>query len=169
MEIPAGVQAQLSGNDLKVSAAGMENSRHFRSAEISLKKEGSRIEVWANTSRRSVLAEARSVASHVKNMVDGLSKPFEYKLEIVYSHFPLNVAVKDKNVEINNLGGAKHPKKARIIGESKVVVKGKDITVTGPNKEHVGQTAANMEQAARIKGKDIRVFQDGIYITAKPE
>ena len=46
-------------------------------------------------------------------------------------------------------------------------VKGKEITVTGHNKEDVGQTSANLEQASRIKGRDIRVFQDGIYRISK--
>ena len=35
------------------------------------------------------------------------------------------------------------------------------------NAEHVGQTMANLEQATKIKGRDPRVFQDGIYLTSK--
>ena len=34
----------------------------------------------------------------------------------------------------------------------------------GVDKEEVGQTALNIEQATRIKGKDPRVFQDGCYL-----
>jgi len=169
VEIPAGVQAELAGNDVKVTASGKANSRHFRSTGIAMKKDGEKIEIWALSERRNVLAEAKSVATHIRNMFSGLSKPYEYKLEIVYSHFPMNIKVMDKVVEIYNLGGAKHPRKAKIVGDSKVTVKGKDISVTGQSKEAVGQTAANMEQATKIKGKDIRVFQDGIYITAKPQ
>src|SRR3989344_4589325 len=165
VEVPAGVHAELSGNEVKVSASGKTSAREFKATDIFIKKEGTKIEVWAKSEKRNILAQARSASSHIRNMMAGLGKPYEYKLEIVYSHFPLNIAIKDKHVEINNLGGAKHPRKAKIVGDSKVTVKGKDVTVTGSSKEHTGQTAANMEQAARIKGKDIRVFQDGIYIT----
>jgi len=167
IEIPEGVQVELSGNDIKVSANGKENSRHFKSTNAILKKVDSKIEVWSTSERKNVVAECKTVGSHIKNLMHGLQNEFVYKLEIVYSHFPMNVTVKDKVVEINNLGGAKHPRKAKITGQTKVKVEGKNITVTGQNKEDAGQTAANMEQATKIKGKDIRVYTDGIYITEK--
>jgi large subunit ribosomal protein L6 len=45
---------------------------------------------------------------------------------------------------------------------------GKDeVTITGIDKEHVGQTMANIEQATRVRGFDIRIFQDGIYLVDK--
>lgn len=167
IEIPEGIQAELYGNDLTVKADGKENSRHFKSTIFSLKKVNNTIEVYSKSERKNLLAEVKTVASHIKNMIKGIKEDYEYKLEVVYSHFPMNVSVKDGFVEINNLAGAKHPRKAKILGKSKVEVKGKDITVKGHNKEDVGQTAANMEQATKIKGKDIRIYQDGIYITQK--
>jgi len=167
IEIPQGVQAELRGNELSVKAGGKESSRKFKSTYVILKKVENKIEVYSTSDRKNDLAESLSIASHIKNMLKGLGQEYEYKLEVVYSHFPMNVTVKEGFVEINNLAGAKHPRKARIVGKSKVDVKGKDITVKGHNKEHVGQTAANMEQATKIRGKDIRIYHDGIYITQK--
>jgi len=47
------------------------------------------------------------------------------------------------------------------------MVKGDDIIVEGINIENVGQTAANIQLATKIKDKDPRVFQDGIYVYEK--
>ncbi|MEC7431143.1 MAG: 50S ribosomal protein L6, partial [Candidatus Thermoplasmatota archaeon] len=44
-----------------------------------------------------------------------------------------------------------------------------DVTVSGSDREKVGQTAANIERACKIKKRDRRVFQDGIYIVSKGE
>jgi large subunit ribosomal protein L6 len=41
------------------------------------------------------------------------------------------------------------------------------VTLWGVNKEEVAQSAANIEQATRIRRYDPRVFQDGIYIVRK--
>jgi len=41
--------------------------------------------------------------------------------------------------------------------------------VKGVSVEDVGQTAANVEQATRIKRKDQRIFLDGVYIYHKEE
>jgi len=38
------------------------------------------------------------------------------------------------------------------------------VIVEGIDIEHVGQTAANIELATKVKDKDRRVFADGIYI-----
>ena len=46
-------------------------------------------------------------------------------------------------------------------------VKGDTVIVTGIDKELVGQTMANIEQATKVRGFDIRVFQDGIYLVEK--
>ena len=44
-----------------------------------------------------------------------------------------------------------------------------DIIVEGVNLEDVSQTAANIEQATRVRNKDPRVFLDGIYVYERNE
>ena len=46
-------------------------------------------------------------------------------------------------------------------------VDGEDVYFIGPDKETLGQTAANVKRACRIRKKDPRVFQDGVYLYKK--
>jgi len=45
--------------------------------------------------------------------------------------------------------------------------KGKEVFVRGPDKDAVGQTAANIEAQSVVSNKDRRVFQDGIFLVEK--
>jgi large subunit ribosomal protein L6 len=90
-------------------------------------------------------------------------------MKIVYAHFPMTVKVKGNLINIDNFLGERSPRVAKIMGDVKVSVKGEDVTITGINKEDVGQTMANIEQATKIKRRDPRVFQDGIYLVDKTQ
>src|SRR5213592_3905829 len=63
--------------------------------------------------------------------------------------------------------GERSPRVARIIPGVKITVKGADVTLEGPDLAAVSQTAANIENCTKIRNKDIRIFQDGVYITKK--
>jgi large subunit ribosomal protein L9e len=56
----------------------------------------------------------RTITSHITNMMIGVTKGFEYKMKLVYAHFPINVdcqkteGSKIKNrIEIRNYLGQK--------------------------------------------------------------
>ena len=124
--------------------------------------------VDAVSSRKEQKAMVGTFTSHIKNMIKGVNEGFECKMSIVYSHFPMQVKVDGKSFIIGNFLGEKKPRVAKILGETKVKVSGNEVTITGINKEDVGQTAANIEQKTKIRRFDPRVFQDGIYIVQKP-
>ncbi|MEM2947639.1 MAG: 50S ribosomal protein L6, partial [Candidatus Bathyarchaeia archaeon] len=63
----------------------------------------------------------------------------------------------------------RNPRKAKIVGNAKVRVSGDDVVVQGINLEEVSQTAANIEQATKVRRKDPRVFLDGLYLYEKSE
>ena len=104
-------------------------------------------------------------------MVKGLDEGFEYRLKAVFSHFPMTLKVEGNKLTITNMLGEKVPRVAKLPwtpSEVQVKIEGKsDIIVTGADREKVGQTAANIERACKVKKRDPRVFQDGIYITSK--
>jgi large subunit ribosomal protein L6 len=165
--LPEGMQAEAAGQRVTLRLNGRENSRLFKVGGISFKQSGNSLEVEAVPATRKMNARLKTVVGHLQNMVRGLGKNFEYKLAIVFSHFPMSVSVKGDTVEINNFAGEKNPRRARILPGVQAEVKGKEIFLRGHDKEAVGQTAANLEKATRLRGKDRRIFQDGIFIVSK--
>ncbi len=109
------------------------------------------------------LAKLRTIAAHVKNAFKGMSAGFSKKLQVVYSHFPISLEVKEGKVLIKNFLGEKVPRTAEIVKDVRVVVNGQEIEVSGFDKYAVGQTAENVVRATKVRQKDRRVFQDGIY------
>ena len=167
VEFAEAVQTEVSGKTVTVKAEKGEVSKKFDIDGISLKKDNGRIEVTAKPNTRQMRAMMKTVVGHLKNMQAGVTQGYKYKLAIVFSHFPMNVSIKEDKVEITNFAGEKSPRHSKILPGVKVEVKGKDVFVSGVDREKVGQTAANLETATKLKGKDRRIFQDGIYIVEK--
>ena len=165
--LPEGFSASVEGKTLSVSGSGKNAERHFKAKGILLACEGKEIVVRAEPSSRKMNALASTVASHVKNMCSGIRTEYVYSLLVVFSHFPMNVSVKGAVVEINNFVGEKKARAARIMPGASVSIKGKEIVVKSHNKEAAGQTAANLERATKVRGKDTRIYQDGIFIVSK--
>jgi large subunit ribosomal protein L6 len=124
--------------------------------------------VTAEEDDAETTATAGTFESHVRNMIHGVTEGWTYEMEVFYAHFPMKVSVEDGHVVIENFLGEKSPRKTPVRGDTEVQVDGEELTLSGPDKEAVGQTAADIEQLTRVTDKDTRVFQDGVYITAKP-
>jgi large subunit ribosomal protein L6 len=81
----------------------------------------------------------------------------------------MQVDVDGDEVVIENFLGERSERRTPLRGDTEVQVDGEVVTLSGPSKEDVGQTAADIEQLTRVTDKDNRVFQDGVYITQKPQ
>ncbi len=162
--IPEGVNVEIEGKLIKVSGPKGELQRELDFPRISIEEKDKEIVVSTEIPRRRERAIMGTFASHIRNMMMGVTEGFERKLRIVYSHFPIQVKVMGDVVSISNFLGERKPRRAKILGNSNVQVSGDEVIVTGIDKEMVSQTAANIEQATRIKRFDPRVFQDGIYV-----
>ena len=105
--------------------------------------------------------------SLVRVLFEGIVTGYTIKMKIVYAHFPITVSVKTNTVFIENFQGERSARLADIVGKTKVVPKGENITITGAVFTDVTQTAANIAQNTKVKNKDHRVFLDGIYVEEK--
>ncbi|MEM0123055.1 MAG: 50S ribosomal protein L6 [Conexivisphaerales archaeon] len=167
VELSSGVTASLQGSILKIIGPNGECQKDFGKMKVRLTVKENVVTVFATNKRRDNYAVTRAVAMHVKNLINGVVSGYRYNLKVVYSHFPIQINIKDNKIKIDNFIGEKFPRYADIVGNTKVRVEGDDIIVEGPCKEGVGQTAANIENATRIKEKDPRVFLDGVFIYEK--
>lgn len=167
IKVPAGVAVEISGHAVSVAKGPKKLSKDFGTDEVTITRQGDEIVLQAVKNNRQHNAVLNALATHMQNLMQGAQGEFEYKMAIVFSHFPMTVTIKGNKVEINNFTGEKRPRVAKIVGQTKVEVNGKDVTVRGSNKDETGQTAANIETATRITGKDRRVYQDGIFVVEK--
>ncbi len=167
IDIPDGVNVSIQGNMVTVSGKNGSVNREFIHPRISIIIAGKTIIIRAEKVKKKTQALYGTWRSHLRNMITGLTEGFEYKMKAVYSHFPMKISVKGDHVEIDNFLGEAVPRRAKILGDTVVKISGQELSVTGIDKEHVGQTAANIEQKTKIKRFDPRVFQDGIYIISK--
>merc|ERR1711975_157284 len=94
----------------------------------------------------------------------------------VSAHFPINVNL-DKQaetglyeVEIRNFIGEKYVRRVMMQEgvDVEISTNQKDeLVLTGNSLENVSQSAADIQQACRVRNKDIRKFLDGLYVSEK--
>ncbi len=148
-----------------------EVTKEFYYPDVYMWLENDEVVIATTRHNRRTKAILGMIKSYIENMQKGVTEGHEYRLKLVYSHFPPEVKVDQEKgkVYIENFMGENVPRVAEIVDpeNTEVIVKGQDIIVRGIDKEAVGQTAANLEQATEIKDRDPRVFQDGIYIVEK--
>jgi large subunit ribosomal protein L9e len=135
-----------------------------------LSKTKLRVNIWFGN--RKQIACLRTICSSVNNMIKGVTKGFEYKMRLVYAHFPINVNVSDdaKTVEIRNFLGEKIVRRVAMLeGVTAEIskVQKDELILVGNDIENVSQSAASIRQSVLVKNKDIRKFLDGIYVSEK--
>ncbi|MDM7275122.1 MAG: 50S ribosomal protein L6 [Thermoprotei archaeon] len=168
VEVPEGVNVEVEGFKVRVRGPRGVVERDFSFARgVSIRVEGGSVVVEAYFPKSRGLALVGSIASHIENMIVGVTRGFRYKLKVIYVHYPINVRVDRGRLLITNFLGEKSVRHVEIPSGVKVTVSGQDIIVEGSDIELVGQTAANIENATRVKGRDRRKYVDGIYIYAR--
>jgi large subunit ribosomal protein L6 len=168
IQIPDDVTATVDHLDLTVEGPNGSVTRRLWFPDIDVSVEDDAVVVEATADDAKTNSTVGTFESHVENMFHGVTEGWEYEMEVFYSHFPMQVDVEGDEVVIENFLGERAPRRTEIHGDTDVSVSEETITLSGPDVEAVGQTAADIEQLTRVTDKDVRVFQDGVYITNKP-
>lgn len=170
--IPEGVAVDLNGRKVKVTGPRGSLEKNFNHVSIEITSQGKNklaVSVWFGARKHN--ACIRTVCTHIKNMITGVTKGFQYKMRAAYSHFPINVAIVDakKTIEIRNYLGEKIVRRVPMLeGVTVDVTDQKDeIVIKGTSLENVSQSAAIIQQITSVKNKDVRKFLDGIYVSER--
>ena len=169
LEIPENVSVEVDHLDVTVDGPEGTVTRRLWYPDVTVEAEDDHVVIESDAEDAKTNATVGTFESHLRNAFHGVTEGWEYKMEVFYSHFPMQVRVEGDEVVIENFLGEKAARRTTIHGDTEVSVDDERLVLSGPNKENVGQTAADIEQLTRVRGKDTRVFQDGVYITQKPQ
>jgi large subunit ribosomal protein L6 len=167
IEIPSECQVALEDKTITVTGPKGTLVRSFPEPQTTIKIEGNELIASTHVNRKRAKALVGTIIAHTRNMLLGVQLGYEYELKIVYSHFPITVEQQGDTLVIKNFIGERGVRKARIIGDVQIRTTEDEIFISGINIEHVSQSAANIQQACKIRDKDRRVFMDGIYVIRK--
>ena len=167
IKIPEQIKLEMKNKVVTVTGPKGSIKKEFKHPQVNLEKKDKTIIITSKLPKRKEKAVVGTWRAHLNNMFKGVTTGFEYKMKIVYAHFPVKASVKGDMVIIENFLGERTPRKARIVGDTKVKIVESQVIINGVNLEEVGQTMANIEHTTKIKGFDSRIFQDGIYLTSR--
>lgn len=160
INIPEKTAVVVSGSTLSVKGPLGELARTLHPS-IEVKVEGNTATVHPKKETLETRALWGTFASHLKNMVSGVNKPFEKKLILEGIGYKSEV----KGDKIVFALGFSHPVEVVIPKELKVTAEKNNITVSGIDKELVGGFAADIRALKKpepYKGKGMRYHDEVI-------
>ena len=152
--VPAKTEVTLQGSKILVKGPLGEISKTFKPA-IQININGSEITLTPKQETLENRALWGTYASHLKNMVSGVNKAFEKKLILEGIGYKSEV----KGDEIVFALGFSHPVKVKVPAGLKVTAEKNVISISGVNKEEVGEFAASLRALKKpepYKGKGMR-------------
>lgn len=163
IEITAGATVAVSGDTVTIKGAKGELVRTFR-PEISVEVKDNTIVLTPNGDNVFIRSLWGTIGSHVRNMMEGVTKGFEKK--IILEGVGFKSAVNGTSLDLAL--GFSHPVKIPVPAGLTVTADKNIITISGIDKESVGQFAAyvrSLKKPEPYKGKGFRY--DGEVIRRK--
>ena len=157
--IPEKTEVSISDNVISVKGPHGELARPLHSA-VSVSVENNEVVIVPTGKSKESRALWGTYASHVKNMIQGVNEVFEKKLVVEGIGYRVNLS--GKKLEL--LVGFSHPVVFEVPEGITVNVEKNNISISGPDKEKVGQFAAEIRAVKKpepYKGKGIR-YEDEI-------
>jgi len=167
--LPAGVNATFHDHELHLNKSGTDVVRVIHPF-IDITLHEGKLMLHTKRERKVERRLMGTYAAHIKNMIAGLESAFVYKLKVATVHFPMSVSYDNKTHElvVKNFLGEKTDRRITLVPGVTVTVKGEDIELKSADIEKAGNVATQIEKGTRVRNKDRRIYQDGIFIVEKP-
>ena len=161
--VPSGVTATVSGQTVKIKGSKGELSFAVPE-EVSVAMENGAVAVAPRGETKDARAKWGMARSQVSNLVEGVTKGFEKKLEIKGVGYRAQVAGKVLKLSLGYSHDVEYPIPAGIMITTP---KPTEVIVAGIEKQKVGQTAAEIRDfrgPEPYKGKGIRYADEKITL-----
>jgi len=174
VKIPDGVSISSKARvvTVKNKATKVKLVRAFNTlpVDICVKKGHVSVVVW--NGNKKMITLVRTICTHIKNMITGVTTGFQYNMRLVYAHFPINTSILSdgKLLEVRNFLGEKVVRRVPMMDGVTITRSEKikdQLELTGASLENVALTAAVIHQKCKVKNKDIRKFLDWIYVSQR--
>ncbi|OGG55671.1 50S ribosomal protein L6 [Candidatus Kaiserbacteria bacterium RIFCSPHIGHO2_02_FULL_55_20] len=152
--IPAGTDVSVVSSEITVKGKGGTLKRMVHPA-VTISVQNGEVTVTPKEKSRLGRALWGTYAAHVRNMVAGVNTPFTKKLQVEGIGFKAELAGKQIKLAV----GFSHPVLLAIPEGITTIVEKNIITVSGADKEQVGEFAASIRAQKKpepYKGKGIR-------------
>lgn len=158
--IPEGVEVKIEDNVVMVKGPKGELKREIR-PEVKIEKKDNQILVVPAKETKKTRAFWGLFRTLIFNMIEGVKEGYEKKLELQGIGYKANLEGEDLLLNV----GYSHPVKIKKPEGIIFSVEKNIITISGIDKELVGQTAAKIRKVRKpepYKGKGIRYFGEEV-------
>lgn len=154
VKIPAGTEVSVVSGEITVKGKGGTLKRALHPA---IKIEIANGEATVSPAQQTRIARALwgTYAAHVRNMIAGVNAPFQKKLQVEGIGYRAELSGKSLKLQV----GFSHPVLIPIPEGITAAVEKNIISISGADKEKVGQFAATVRETKKpepYKGKGIR-------------
>ncbi len=169
VEIPNEVELSIENNKVKARGPKGELVHEIKEEFIKVERKENLLIVSCEKDIDRQKEIAGTHAALIRNMLKGVTEGYTAELVLIYQHFPPSIKLDGNKLIVENFIGERAPRVIEFPADKvKVNVSNNKITIEGIDKYIVGQVAALFEQSVQPKGKDRRIFKDGLYISKKP-
>ena len=94
VQIPDDCEVTIKSRLVQVKGPRGSLSKSFKHMSVDMYKKDDKtimVEKWFGKSKE--LAIIKTVCSHIQNLITGVQRGFQYRMKMVYAHFPTNVQI----------------------------------------------------------------------------